>query len=475
MRRSPLLFLLLLVACFGDSSPDATPTATSAPTATATAAPTASPIPTPPPTTSPTITPLPTATPLLDLSTIPVPTIALTVPVQVEVAPGFILSDTVNAWLDLQIAPDGSISGNLQMAQQPQAAPKVPSPDATRAAYFPDDFRPRCIETVPTSAEGAENGDMLCRVSADADISAEISEDEIIALARRHRCPNIDDMVQSGIVGLVRAESEMQQYAMSGSATGYLQLEYQWFYRYWRDFNVALEDVFDADNQFRIGCWLMRSDLRAHSDALLQWRAVSTRPRSTATPLPFVPTPPFPTPTATTTPVPVGTQTTAPLPTETATPSPTATTDCPQPDATMPGNQQQILIHACQVEQVTGCTAVERGTAPLFGWRCLEWGGVSVSTVPMTRNDVLAWVPVDPSSAEANEFADKMIAIMQCSTGGHRGWISGTAREFGAIPVHESNYADGEFPFTSDAVNILAAWQQYERGELWRWPWNCHE
>ena len=129
MRAAVLLLLFAtVVACAPLSNNNRTATISPLPTQTATSL---SPSATFPPTATQTHTPTPAATEgLIDWRSIALPTVAITVPVQIELAPGVVLSDSAEINLILAIDELGRVYGSAEVADRDIAPVSAPTAEA---------------------------------------------------------------------------------------------------------------------------------------------------------------------------------------------------------------------------------------------------------------------------------------------------------------------------------------------------------
>lgn len=163
----------------------------------------------------------------------------------------------------------------------------TPAPTATRVAYRERDFRPNCYNVISVTETDAyranssrfDAGDSLCQITATASYTDTVSAEQINTLAAKHRCEEIGHLIPNGVAGLIERESEGHIFAINVDGVGIFQLDYDWFYQYWDQANILLTDVFDLENQFQVGCWLIRSDMRASGGTYLkQWNVPVIRP-----------------------------------------------------------------------------------------------------------------------------------------------------------------------------------------------------
>ncbi|MGB1253303.1 MAG: hypothetical protein ACPG8W_22010 [Candidatus Promineifilaceae bacterium] len=338
--------------------------------------------------------------------------------------------------------------------------------------YYRSDFKPRCYELVAsneyvdTTADGVwvDAGDRLCQLSAEADFTPQIDPETITALAKQHHCPNVETSIRGGIVALVARESEYMQYAVNQNAIGVLQLDSYWFYRYWQDFRVPLVDVFDLENQFRVGCWVMRTDARAHGsgNALLQWSSVSAQ-RPTLTPTPI----PTSTPTLTPTPAPTPTVKQQVVTVETQTPE-QPTLAAPSVSTPIANENersiQQLGLRADVVQslETLGCTTGQ--ALPNKGYLCLSIDDALVPRHVPTREQVVEWTGDEG-------FASFYVEMASYLPVRDNRWFSGDLHSLGVVGTR-LNYFDFATQNPFDAkTNVLTAHQQYKNADwssFWR-------
>ena len=108
--------------------------------------------------------PEPTAEMLIDWTSIEIPTVAITVPVAIELAPGVMLSDTAAVQLTLAIDAEGRVYGSAEVeerAQQPMAAAPIAVPTVVSAVATCNRMKVERIGHQDVSLCVERNGDRL--------------------------------------------------------------------------------------------------------------------------------------------------------------------------------------------------------------------------------------------------------------------------------------------------------------------------